>query len=160
MATTINSYADGLEDFIASGAQVEPLEGGVRTYRAKAVITLATQASGEDIAVFLLKKGTTLWGGNLYASATLDNSATLAVGLMGADGSGYITADNSTTADTVNGLKTAAAQGTTLVTFGTTVALYWGYTLEKDCYLTITTGTGTVATETVWVVLDYTPANN
>ena len=159
MATTINSYADGLEDFIASGAAIEPLEGGCKAYKAKAVITLASQAAGEDIAVFLLKKGTTLWGGNLYASATLDNSAQLSVGLMGADGSGYVDAAN-TDADDVAQFKAAAAQGTTLVPFCATVALGYGYTLEKDCYLTISTSVGTVATESVWVVLDYTAANN
>lgn len=157
MATTINSYADGLEDFINSGIQIEQQEGGIRLKRAKADITFASQAAGEDVAVFLLKKGSTLYGGNLVADGTLANSAQISVGLMGADGSGYITADNSTTADGVALLKAAATQGTTLVTFGTTAALYWGYTLEKDCYLTVTTSVGTVATEVLSVFLDYTP---
>lgn len=156
MATTINSYADELEEFVSSGAnRIPPLAGGTTVKNALAVITLASQASGEDIAVFKLPVGATIVGGNIWASGTLDNSATLAVGLMGADGSGYITADNTTTADSTTFLKAAAAQGTTLVPFAATKALGWNYTLEKDCYLTITTGTGTVATETVWVQVQY-----
>ena len=156
MATTINSYADELEDFIASGSnRIPSLAGGTTVKNALAVVTLASQASGEDIAVFKLPVGTTIVAGALWASATLANSATLAVGLMGADGSGYITADNTTTADDVAFFKAAAAQGTTLVGYALTKALGWNYTLEKDCYLTITTGTGTVATEVVWVQLQY-----
>jgi hypothetical protein len=52
-------------------------------------------------------------------------------------------------------LKAAAAQGATIVPFALTQALYYGYETEKDLYLTLTTGTGTVATEVIKGHIEY-----
>lgn len=166
MATTINSYSDAIT------ANLQPLyaplktnlQGG-RVRMAFFRVTLASQAAGEDIACCIIPKGARILGGVLAASATLANSATLAVGLMGKDLSGYIDdavtggpGYNTTGAATVVGtpiadgvavLKAAAAQGATQVPFAITQALGYGYETAKELYLTITTGTGTVSTEVV-----------
>ncbi len=149
MATTIDSYSDALE------ANLQPLyaplktnlQGG-RVRMAFFRVTLASQASGEDIAVAIIPKGARILSGVIAASATLANSATLAVGLMGKDGSGYI--DDAVTggpglkpdgsavtvgtpvADAVACLKAAAAQGATQVPFAVTQALGYGYETAKE----------------------------
>lgn len=167
-ATVINSYSDAYGAFInnvAQGAfaagQMPPSNNSAGKMSVGAfTVTLASQASGEDIACVRIPKGARLLGGDLCASATLANSATLAVGLMAVDGSGLI--DSNTTGTDVAGaamsgtvsdqiacLKAAAAQGATKVGFCLTSALGYGYVLQKECWLTITTGTGTVSTEVV-----------
>lgn len=143
--------------------------GRVRTYNFR--LTLAGQASGTSFAVAKLPKGARILGGELAASATLANSATLAVGLCGADnngyyddavagGPGYKTDGSAVTvgtpvADGTALLKAAAAQGATQVPFAITQALGYLYETAKEVYVTITTGTGTVSTEVVTGSIRY-----
>lgn len=138
-------------------------EGRVRTANFRLV--LASQASGTSFAVVKLPKGARIIGGEIAASATLANSATLAVGICGADnngyyddavagGPGYKTDGTAVTvgtpvADSTTALKAAAAQGATQVPFAITQALGYLYETAKEVYITLTTGTGTVSTEVV-----------
>lgn len=125
-------------------------------------LTLASQVSGTSFAVVKIPKGARILSGELTASATLANSATLAVGLAAAQGTaGQIDDTVGATVDVTGAaatgpvsdatacLKAAAAQGTAKVVFAATQALGYLYETAKDVYLTLTTGTGTVATEKV-----------
>jgi hypothetical protein len=153
--TTINSYSDTIGSTFTPPASDIPAKAGGTTKRTIYFqITFASQASGEDVLLGFIPKGATILGGTHIASATLANSATTAIGLKGVDESGFIDAANSVS-DNVAILKAAAALGATLVPFGITQALSFGYVAEKDLYLTLTTGTGTVATEVVRGWCDY-----
>jgi hypothetical protein len=128
-------------------------------------LTFASQTTGTSFAVMKLPFGARIISGILAASATLANSATLSVGLAGANGDGYIdealvtgsglNTDRSAVtvgtpiSDSTTCLKAAAAQGATQVTFAITQALGYLYECQKEVYVTITTGTGTVSTEVV-----------
>lgn len=154
-ATTINSYSDEITAFNSNAsAALEPTEHYGRKRISYFTVTLASQASGEDIAVAILPKGARILSGQITATATLANSATLAVGLMGKDGNGFIDSAASVS-DSVSLLKAAAAQGTAIVGFALTQTLYYGYKVQKDLYLTLTTGTGTVATEVIKGHVEY-----
>lgn len=160
-ATTISGYSDELT------ANLAPLYAPLKTNRAEGRVrscnfrlTLASQVSGTSFAVAVIPKGARIIGGELAASATLANSATLAVGLAAKDGTGLIddgtiiqpdggAASGTAESDQVACLKAAAAQGTTLVPFAITQALGYLYETGKELWLTLTTGTGTVATEVV-----------
>lgn len=121
----------------------------------------AAQASGHDVALCIIPKGARILGGILAASATLANSATLAVGLAGKDGTGNIkdagitalttagASSSSAESDAIACLKAAAVQGATQVPFAITQALGYLYETQKEVYLTMTTGTGAVTTEVV-----------
>lgn len=144
-------------------------EGRVRTANFR--LTLASQAAGAVFGVAVLPKGARIIGGELCASATLSNSATLAVGLAGKDNSGYYddavaggpgykTDGSAVTVGTpvADGgalLKAAAAQGATMVPFAITQALGYLYETAKEVYVTLTTGTGTVGTEVVTGSIRY-----
>ena len=162
-ATTISGYSDEIT------ANRPPLYSPLKTNRshgrvrcANFTLTLASQASGTSFAVAIIPKGARLLSGAIAASATLANSATLAVGLAAVDGSGEIKSASQGTAlttamassanaesDSTTCLKAAAAQGATQVAFLLTQALGYLYETQKEVYLTLTTGTGTVATEVV-----------
>jgi hypothetical protein len=171
-ATTISGYSDGLTAALAPlYAPLKPnqYEGRVRTINFR--LTLAAQVSGTSIAVGNIPKGARIIGGEIIASATLAASATIAVGLAGKDGTGYIDDAvtggpglNTTGAATVVGtpisdgvavLKAAAALSTTQVPFALTQALGYLYETAKECWLTLTTGTGTVGTEVITGSLRY-----
>lgn len=164
MAVTV--YADEIE------ANLAPLYAPIKPNRMHGRLrvcawrwTCAAEASGTTVAVAIIPKGARIIGGVIAASATLANSATLAVGIAGRDGSGYYddavaggpgyktdgTAVTTGTpvADTTAGLKAAAAQGAAQVGFALTQALGYGYETAKEVYLTLTTGTGAVTTEVV-----------
>jgi len=155
--TNINSYEDNIQaennldddpsTYIAP-SRFPGNTSGLPIRKIAFTITLASQTTGEDILIGFIPKGATIFGGTHVASATLANSATTAIGLKGADESGFIDAANSVS-DNIAILKAAAALSTTLVTFGTTNALLYGYVAQKDLYLTLTTGTGTVSTEVI-----------
>lgn len=166
--TTISAYADDLE--LSRPPLYGPLktnrqEGRVRTANFK--LTLASEASGTSFAVAKLPAGARILRGTLAASATLANSATLAVGLAAVDGTGvihpltaggYDTTDTAVAADVSDGtalLKAAATQGTTQVPFAITRALGYLYETQKEVWLTLTTGTGSVTTEIVFGNIDY-----
>jgi hypothetical protein len=162
----VTAYSDEIT------ANLSPLYAPIKTNRMHGRVrscawklTLASQVAGTTFAVAIIPKGARIIGGTIAASATLANSATLAVGLAGKDGSGNYddavaggpgfkldgTAVTTGTpvADSTAGLKAAAAQGATQVNFGLTQALGYLYETAKEVYLTLTTGTGTVATEVV-----------
>ena len=155
--TNINSYEDKIQtennfdddpSAYLAPSKVPARSGGTRRLTIFFEVTLASQTTGEDILIGFIPKGATIIGGTHIASATLANSATTAIGLKGADESGYIDAALSVS-DKVDYLKAAAALSTTLVPFAITQALGFGYTADKDLYLTLTTGTGTVSTEVI-----------
>lgn len=135
------------------------MEGRVRCITWK--LTLAGEAAGTVIGVGKLPKGARIISGTMVASATLANSATLSVGLSAVDGSlvihplsaGGVGPDDAAVAadvaDSAVCLKAAAAQGTTFVPFAATRALGYLYELQKECWLTLVTGTGAVSTEIV-----------
>lgn len=159
--TTISGYSD---EITANRSPLyAPLKTNVQGGRVRVVdwtLTLASQVSGTSFAVAIVPKGARIIGGTLAASGTLANSATLAVGLAAKDGSGLlddgtaispagVVANGTAIADLTACLKAAAAQGATQVPFAITMALGYLYETQKECYLTLTTGTGTVATEVV-----------
>lgn len=162
-ATTISTYSDALETQVGSAGTPAPSNlSRCRLVVAPFKWTCAAEASGTSIGMVKIPKGARLISGNLAASATLANSATLAVGLAATDGLGFIddvptgsstsTADAAVTtaqSDSTTCLKAAAAQGATKVGFCLTNALGYGYELQKECWLTLTTGTGAVTTEVV-----------
>ena len=173
-ATTITAYSTELNQTSPGSPQLyAPLKANqhrAKTRMSSFNLVLASQASGTSFAVAIIPKGARILGGYIAASATLANSATLAVGLAGAPSvlggtaTGYIddnllgatvatpalaTTSTSAVSDSTTCLKAAAAQGTAQVPFAITQALGFLYETAKDCYLTLTTGTGTVSTETV-----------
>jgi len=161
-ATVINSYSDAYGALIngvaqgASGAGQMPPSNQSRgkTTVGAFTVTLASQVAGEDIALVKIPKGARLLHGTIVASATLANSAQISVGLMGADGTGFLDAAG-TVSDDVAALKAAAVQSTTKISFLLTPALKFMYLTEKELWLTITTSVGTVATEVVTGYIEY-----
>jgi hypothetical protein len=165
--TTIGGYSTELNAGPPGNPQnyapIKPNQHYGRVRCSTFALTLASQVAGTSFAVAIIPKGARIISGSIIASGTLANSATLAVGLAGANGDGYI--DNALVAgvntdrsavtagtpvsDGVAVLKAAAAQGATAVPFALTQALGYLYETAKDVYLTLTTGTGTVSTETV-----------
>ncbi len=159
--TTIGGYSDEIT------ANLQPLYAPIKTNVqggrvrvADFTLTLASQVNGTSIAVALLPKGARVIGGVLAASATLANSATLAVGLAAKDGTGLIddgtaispagaAANGTPIADLTACLKAAAVQGAAQVGYALTTALGYLYETQKEVYLTLTTGVGTVSTEVV-----------
>jgi len=164
MAVTV--YSDEIE------ANLAPLYAPIKTNRAHGRVrsaawrwTCAAEASGTTVAVAIIPKGARIIGGLVQASATLANTATLSVGIAGKDGSGYyddaklegpgLKVDGTAVtvgtpvADSVAGLKAAAAQTAAQVSFALTMALGSTYETAKEVYLTLTTGTGAVTTEVV-----------
>ncbi len=163
-ATTITAYSTELGQTAPGAPQTyAPLKSNQHYGRVRCSsfhLTLASQVSGTSFAVLLIPRGARLLSGLIAASATLANSATLAVGIAAADGTGLI--DDGTAISTANAaatgtalsdlttaFKAAAAQGATQVPFAITQALGYLYEFQKDCYITLTTGTGTVSTEVV-----------
>lgn len=157
-------YSDALETQVGVNATPTPGNlGKARVVIAPFIWTCASEASGTLVNVAVLPRGARLISGVLAASATLANSATLAVGIAGRDNNGYyddavtsgLKTDGSAVtagtpvADSTAAFKAAAAQGTTQVSFLLTSALGYGYEVQKECFLTLLTGTGTVSTEVV-----------
>lgn len=163
-ATTISGYSTELNQTSPGSPQLyAPLKANQHRGKVRMssfTLVLASQVSGTSFAVVKIPKGARILGGFLAASATLANSATLAVGLAAVDGTGLIddgtavqpdmgAATGTPESDQTACLKAAAAQGTTQVGFALTQALGYLYETQKEVYLTLTTGTGTVSTETV-----------
>lgn len=145
-ATTIDSYADELESYIDDGERMDTNLSLGKLHVIPFVVTLASQAAGEDIALAIIPKGARIITGSIVASATLSNSAQISIGLADRGGSGYLDAADSVS-DSVTYLKAAAVQSTTQVGFALTSALGFLYETEKELWLTCTTSVGTVGTE-------------
>lgn len=163
-ATTISAYSDQLNQTTPGSPQLYAPVKANRHYGkvrcSNFSLTLASQVSGTSFAVAIIPKGARIISGSIIASATLANSATLAVGLAAKDGTGLIddgtavqpdmgAATGTAESDQTACLKAAAAQGATAVGFALTQALGYLYETQKELYLTLTTGTGTVSTEVV-----------
>ena len=168
-ATTITGYSAELNQGPPGTPQtylpLKPNQYQGRLRISEFTLTLASQVSGTSFAVMLLPARARIISGQIIASATLANSATLAVGLAGADGLGTIddalatgpgldpargtVTVGTTISDSTTCLKAAAAQGATLVGYALTQALGYLYETAKPVYITLTTGTGTVSTEVV-----------
>lgn len=147
--TVIDGYSDNIgTTSIPPAGDIPALAGGTAKRTIYFQITFASQASGHDVMLGFIPKGARILGGTHIANGALANSATTAIGLKGVDESGFIDAAN-TVSDNIAILKAAATLSTTLVPFGLTQALSFGYVAEKDLYLTLTTGAGTVAVEVV-----------
>lgn len=165
-ATTITRYSDSLNQTNPGQPQLyAPVKVNIHYGRVRCSnfsITFASEVSGTSFALCIIPRGARIISGQLAASATLANSATLAVGLAAKDKSGLIhlltagglnTDGTAVAADVSDGiavLKAAAVQGTAQVPFAITRALGYLYETAKEVYLTITTGTGTVATEVLF----------
>lgn len=153
MATTIDNYSTELGQTSPGNPQLYvPLKANQQGGRVRVVTftrVYGTEAAGDDTALCKLPKGARILSGIAQVSATT-GSATLAFGLMGADGSGYISADNSTTADNTAILKAAAAITTTAqVALAATVALQSMVETEKELYVTVTTAAAAMAGQTL-----------
>lgn len=170
--TTISGYSTELNAGPPGSPQlyapIKPNQHMGRVRLATFSLTLASQVSGTSFAVAIIPKGARIISGVIIASAALANSATLAVGLAGAVNvagvaTGYVddtavgvatvtvagAASTGPQSDAIACLKAAAVQSTTQVGFALTQALGYLYEVQKDCFLTLTTGTGTVSTEKV-----------
>jgi hypothetical protein len=168
-ATLISGYSAELNQGPPGSPNVylplKPNQYGGRLRISEFTLTFASQVSGTSFAVMKLPLGARIIYGVLAASATLANSATLSVGLAGANGDGYIdealltgpgltpsrgiVTVGTPVSDNTTCLKAAAAQGTTQTSFAITQALGYLYECAKEVYVTLTTGTGTVSTEVV-----------
>ncbi len=163
-ATTISGYSTELNQTTPGSPQLYAPVKANRHYGkvrcSNFSLTLASQASGTSFAVVIIPKGARIISGGIIASATLANSATLAVGIAAKDGTGLIddgtavstamaAATGTALSDLTTAFKAAAAQSTTFVAFALTQALGYLYETQKEVYLTLTTGTGTVSTEVV-----------
>lgn len=98
----------------------------------------STTAAADIIVLGKIPAGYKVLRGTLNGAA-LGGTATIAIGLVGADGSGFYTG---TTADDNDLFRVAAIANTadTDVTFALTNAQNHGYTTTKDCNLTLTIG--------------------
>lgn len=123
----------------------------------------ATLADGDNIKLVKLLKGTRIMLGKVWFEA-MGANMTADIGLEGADGSGYIDADDSV-ADDPNFFTTAAidVSGAGEADFAALQEDNIGYELTKDCYLTVNTvdsvGSNPWAADKdfdgfVWYVLD------
>ena len=154
-ATTIGGYSTELTQIaFPAYAPIKPNKSGGRVRIQYFTKTFAAEASGTSIALCIIPAGARILTGGIIASATLANSATIAMGLAGKDGNGFIN-KGGTTSDSTTMLKAAAALGATMTGFALTQALNFGLELDKECYLTMTTGTGAVTTEVVSGYLMY-----
>ena len=100
--------------------------------------TGAGVTDGEAIVAAILPKGARVLR-IFTAFEDMGGSAAVDVGLFGNDGSGYISADNSTTADD-DDLFAAALDISSAgeATIADTIAQNYGYELEKECALVLT----------------------
>ncbi len=119
---------------------------------------LATESANDLVHLAKIPIGARMWGG-VIASPDLGTTFTIDIGLAGADGSGYIDADNSV-ADDPNFFTTAALDpgaGAGAFDFGKLAVDNPGYETEKatDLYLKIVT-TGTPSAGTITGYVDYT----
>lgn len=164
-ATTISTYSDALETQIGSSSAAPGAPAPGNLSRSKVICapfiwTCNAEVSGTSIGFVKIPKGARLLTGYITASATLTNNATVAIGLAAVDGTGVIAPAVTVAVYGVDGVATTSAQSdsttclkaagsalsTSKVEFLATSALGFGYELQKECWLTGTTGAGTVGT--------------
>lgn len=155
MATTIDDRSVELTQ--VQPPSYSPLKPNQEHGRVRAAVftyTFASQAAGHDVALCKLPKGARVIGGNISVSATM-GTCTLAVGVMGADLSGFIDAAGSVADDIDFFLAAVAITTTPKVGFALTQALNYLYETEKELYLTMTTGTAAAGTQVVKGEIQY-----
>ena len=117
-ATDVAGFGTNPTTKVSGGVQ------GGRLRRFRAVITFASQASGDDIVLAKIPAGYTFAFGMINASATFGASATVAIGVSGTTGKYRAAATHTATVPTLFGLYTAAddvplaAAETVLLTVG------------------------------------------
>jgi secreted trypsin-like serine protease len=154
-ATVINSYSAELTQIQPPlYAPLPPNKQHGRIRVAYFTKVFATEAAGEDVALVTIPKGARLLSGQITVSATT-GTATLSVGLMGKDGTGFIDAAGSVSDDVAACLAAAAITTTPKVPFLQTQALKYGYETEKELYLTLTTAVAAMAAQTITGHLEY-----
>lgn len=113
-------------------------------------VTLAAQGTGTYL-LCRLPAGAKILRGEYQQSVTFGATATVAIGAVGSDNSGYLTADNSTTADSTSLFRAAATStSTALTTFADTTALKAGYVLEKEWWVTVTVAAAALPASGTW----------
>ena len=141
----IDSYSTELTAIRAEGnGKLKPNEfqGRVRIARFSYIVPVGGEADDNHIALCRLPNGARIMGGVFKTSDMGASSEAVDIGLRGLDGSGYISADDSTDADDDDKfLAAGAVDDISNLAFAHTVALGYGYELEKDCHLVATVET-------------------
>lgn len=154
-ATVIDDYGDELtQNRPPLYAPLKPNEQHGRIRSCFFTFTSATEGSGTDVALAVIPKGARILQGTISVSATT-GSATIALGLMGKDGSGYIDSANTVSDGTALLLAAAAITTTAKVAFAATQALYYGYEAQKELYLTMTTGAAALSSQVIKGHIEY-----
>lgn len=142
MAITIDLYSDQLTQSNAPNyAPNKANEKGGKLRRDYFTYTFASEAALVNIAVTKIPAGARLYGG-FIATDDLGTDVDLAVGLVGADGNGFIDDTvGATVADTAAFLTTAANINTDAVgstAYGAVITDNFGYETAKEVFLAIT----------------------
>lgn len=113
-------------------------------------VTLASQGTGL-YTLCQLPRGAKIIRFEHLHEVSLGASATISIGLAGKDNSGYISADNTTTADAPALFRAAATDTTTTVqVLGQTAALGWQYTTQKEVLVTATVAVAALPASGTW----------
>jgi hypothetical protein len=172
MATTITNYSVEL----SQNAPVAPnTYAPLRAYQymgrfriSTFTYTFASDASGVSNALCRIPQGALIVDFVYQLSATMGGTCTLAFGLMGADGNGYIddsptgsivtggsstgadtnTTGTTTVADSTTALLAATALTATTITRLTVATSYFPlYRAAKDLFVTVTVGAASASTQ-------------
>ena len=140
MALTVDS--NGIEyavELAQGNSKIKPnqLEGRVRIGRFSYTIPTGDEAIASNVALVRLPKGARIIEGKIKGEA-MGNSSTVDIGLMGADGSGFINADGDVADDVDFFLDGGDVNAAFNLDFAATIALNYGYELEKNCILLAT----------------------
>lgn len=149
MAITADLYSIELTQVRAVGnAPIAPNEMHGRMRMARFTFnTVLGVTDGNNIAACIIPKGARILR-IFLAWEAMGGTADLDVGLMGNDGSGYISADNSTTADDDDMFAAALdIDGAGEDTVAATIAENYGYETEKECLLVLTAEAGNWAAD-------------
>ncbi len=130
-ATTINNYSlelnQGPPGSVQTYAPVRPNQLGGRLRFQMFTYKAAADASGQNIALLKLPKGARLLSIQVNFSASLGGTATLAFGLAGANGNGYID-DGNIVYGSVAGMNGADSIGAQVADSTTCIASAVAYT--------------------------------
>jgi len=113
----------------------------------------ATEAAGTNIGLTVIPKGARVISGMVQVSSTT-GSATIAIGVAGYDGSGFIDSANSVSDNTGFFLAAQTITTTAQVPLAATIAINSLYETSKQLWLTATTAAAAMAGQTMtgWIV--------
>jgi len=159
-ATTIDTYgteAGAIRNVASAYAPLKPNQAGGRMRFAMFTRVYASEAAGDDTALCVLPKGARIISGEAHMSAS-GGSTTFAFGLMGKDGTGFIDDTVGATVSDNNAILLAAQTITTtaIVRLAATYALSCMYETTKELWVTVTTATATIGTQTLRGWIAYT----